>query len=158
MLEENYEQNANFKQGKSKMLTSNKESLNGNPSDNTSNPANPPNDTNVGKGYNIQSTEDDLARVVIIIPKSHQGGSPSSENGAIGLNEKTREEDASLMSKMEMLEEKMRAIQGIEAYRRLDIQDFCLFPNIEIPANFKVPVLKSLKEKQIPWSIWPFTL
>ena len=67
MLEGNFEQVLNLL----KMLTSNKESLNGNPNDSTSNPTNLPNGTNARKGHNIQFNEDDSVKVVAITPKSH---------------------------------------------------------------------------------------
>jgi len=58
-----------------------------------------------------------------------------------------------MLSKMEMLEEKVKAIQGIDAYERLEMQDFCLFPDIEIPAKFKVPNFEKFEGKQTLLSI-----
>ena len=66
------------------------------------------------------------------------------------MNDKVREEDTKMISKMEMLEERIRAIQGIKTYGRLDMQDFYLFLNIEIPAKFKVPNFEKFEEKTDP--------
>jgi len=64
--------------------------------------------------------------------------------------EKVKEEETKMLSKMKMLEENVRAIQGIDAYGRLEMQDFCLFPKIEISAKFKVPDFAKFEGKIDP--------
>ncbi|KAJ1379365.1 Retrotransposon gag domain [Sesbania bispinosa] len=54
---------------------------------------------------------------------------------------------ARMVNKMEMLEEKMRTLQGIDIYGRLDMRDFFLFPNMEIPAKFEVPDFEKFEGK-----------
>ena len=131
-----------------KELTSNKE--NDNSSNNNSNPATQDNDANTEGGSPIQTNGENSAKIVINIPKQDQGGSSSHNNRTPGQDDKIKEEETIMLSKMEMLEEKVRAIQGMEAYGKLDMRDFCLFPDIEIPTKFKVPDFEKFEGKIDP--------
>ncbi|KAJ1423448.1 hypothetical protein SESBI_12386 [Sesbania bispinosa] len=78
---------------------------------------------------NKETTNDNLNN-------DNSGGGPSNQtiggkspkvmivSESSGPNEKVMDEKARMMSKMEMPEEKMRALQGIDVYGSLDIQPF----------------------------------
>lgn len=40
---------------------------------------------------------------------------------------------------MKSLEKKLKALQGISAYRIVDIRNLCLFLDLVIPLKFKIP-------------------
>ncbi|KAJ1394642.1 hypothetical protein SESBI_34018 [Sesbania bispinosa] len=64
-------------------------------------------DDNDGGGPSIKTNGENPHKVVIVTESS-------------GPEVKVREEEAKMMDKMEMLEEKMRALQGIDVYGKLD--------------------------------------
>jgi len=91
-------------------------------------------ETNGEKGSNNEE-EKEGPKVVFVTPSQ---------------DEKVKEEETKMLSKMKMLEEKVRAIQGIDAYGILEMQDFCLFLEIEIPAKFKVRDFENFQGKIDP--------
>lgn len=93
----------------------------------------------------IQNEEkEEEAEVVIVTAKTPHEMAAGSSAG------KVSEEEAKMLNKMEMLEEKMRIIQGTESYGSLDMQEFCLFPDLEIPPKFKVPDFEKFEGKSDP--------
>lgn len=44
--------------------------------------------------------------------------------------------DTKMLSKMEHLKKKLKALQGIGAYGTVDMGDLCFFPNLVIPPKF----------------------
>ena len=52
--------------------------------------------------------------------------------------------------KIEALEERLRAVEGLGSYPFSDLADLCLVPNIVIPPKFKVPDFDKYKGMTCP--------
>ncbi|KAA0025889.1 Gag-pro-like protein [Cucumis melo var. makuwa] len=48
-------------------------------------------------------------------------------------------ENTPAKKKLDVLEERLRAIKGIDVYGNIDATQLCLVPGLIIPAKFKVP-------------------
>ncbi|XP_057443426.1 uncharacterized protein LOC130735472 [Lotus japonicus] len=100
-----------------------------------------------GKDAEIPSEEEiekEEPEVEIVSSKDPQAKEANSYAG------KVSEEEAKMMSKMEILEQKVRAMQGMESYGSLDMQSFYLFPDMEIPPKFKVPDFEKFEGRSDP--------
>lgn len=55
------------------------------------------------------------------------------------VRKEQQEKETRLDSKMESLEEKVRGLQGIDAYGNTSFANLCFFPNLEPPPKYKTP-------------------
>lgn len=51
---------------------------------------------------------------------------------------------------MESLEKKPKSLQGIGAYGIIDMGDLCLFPDLNVPLKFKIPMFEQYDGKISP--------
>jgi len=89
-------------------------------------------ETSGNKGSN---EEEETPKVVIVTP------SP---------DERVKEEETKMLSKMKMLEEKVRAMQGMDAYGEVGDTRFLFVSNIEIPTKFEVLDFENFEGKTDP--------
>jgi len=52
--------------------------------------------------------------------------------------------------KLDLIEERMRAIEGIDDYPFADMAELCLVPDVIIPPKFKVPDFDKYKRTTYP--------
>jgi len=61
-------------------------------------------------------------------------------------------EDDKVNKMLEVLEERLWAIEGVGNYGLRDVAGFCLVPDVVIPAKFKVPEFKKYRGTTCPKS------
>lgn len=50
-----------------------------------------------------------------------------------------KEDDKKVTNKQESLEEKIRGLQGIDAYGSVNLSDLCFFSDLKLPSKYKTP-------------------
>ncbi|GKV43643.1 hypothetical protein SLEP1_g50906 [Rubroshorea leprosula] len=55
----------------------------------------------------------------------------------------TEDEDKAIKVKVQLMEETLKSMQGVQTNKPVDISSLCFFPNIQLPHKFKLPELIS---------------
>ncbi|GLT44490.1 hypothetical protein SLA2020_183820 [Shorea laevis] len=92
--------------------------------------------TNSGIPVNVGAA---LENPPLAIPLSfNQGGT----RGQTPLKEESGDSEElppKLKLKMQLLEERLKAVEQVDSFGSMDFDSFCLFPDIVIPPKFKIP-------------------
>ncbi|GKV48344.1 hypothetical protein SLEP1_g55166 [Rubroshorea leprosula] len=51
----------------------------------------------------------------------------------------TEDEDKAIKAKVQLMEETLKSMQGVQTNKPVDISSLCFFPNIQLPHKFKLP-------------------
>ncbi|XP_017984344.1 PREDICTED: uncharacterized protein LOC18586957 [Theobroma cacao] len=71
------------------------------------------------------------------------------DSSQTGENEKDQK-------KYDLLEERLRAIEGVDRFGTMDATELCLVLDVLIPAKFKVSEFENMMEQNVPWHILPW--
>ncbi|XP_022736187.1 uncharacterized protein LOC111289419 [Durio zibethinus] len=72
------------------------------------------------------------------------------EREKLGIQTPEKVEDTSAREKMKLLEERLRAVEGMNFYGSTDAADLCLVPDVVIPTKFKVPEFEKYDGTKCP--------
>ncbi|GKV34712.1 hypothetical protein SLEP1_g43061 [Rubroshorea leprosula] len=64
----------------------------------------------------------------------------------------TEVEDKAIKVKVQLMEETLKSIQGVQNNKPIDISSLCLFPNIQLPHKFKLPKFDKYNGTSCPYA------
>ncbi|GKV43122.1 hypothetical protein SLEP1_g50455 [Rubroshorea leprosula] len=64
----------------------------------------------------------------------------------------TKDEDKAIKVKVQLMEETLKSIQGVQTNKPVDISSLCFFPNIQLPHKFKLPEFDKYNDTSCPYA------
>ncbi|GKV19447.1 hypothetical protein SLEP1_g29708 [Rubroshorea leprosula] len=64
----------------------------------------------------------------------------------------TEDEDKAIKAKVQLMEETLKSMQGVQTNKPVDISSLCFFPNIQLPHKFKLPEFDKYNGTSCPYA------
>ncbi|GKV43065.1 hypothetical protein SLEP1_g50405 [Rubroshorea leprosula] len=64
----------------------------------------------------------------------------------------TEDEDEAIKAKVQLMEETLKSMQGVQTKKPVDISSLCFFPNIQLPHKFKLPEFDDYNSASHPYA------
>ncbi|GKV35915.1 hypothetical protein SLEP1_g44117 [Rubroshorea leprosula] len=64
----------------------------------------------------------------------------------------TEDEDKTIKTKVQLMEETLKSMQGVQTNKPVDISSLCFFPNIQLPHKFKLPEFDKYNGTSCPYA------
>ncbi|GKV18318.1 hypothetical protein SLEP1_g28716 [Rubroshorea leprosula] len=67
-------------------------------------------------------------------------------------NPTIEDEDKAIKAKLQLMEETLKSMQGVQTNKSVDISSLCFFPNIQLPHKFKLPEFDKYNSTGCPYA------
>ncbi|GKV11023.1 hypothetical protein SLEP1_g22312 [Rubroshorea leprosula] len=64
----------------------------------------------------------------------------------------TKDEDKAIKAKVQLTEETLKSMQGVQTNKPVDISSLCFFPNVQLPRKFKLPEFDKYNNIDCPYA------